>query len=50
MKQCKVFGLAKNWIGDDFEFKDHFICITSQIEKAKILDLMKLQQFNFPMK
>ena len=28
-------SLARNWIGDDFEFKDHFICITSQIEKAK---------------
>ena len=28
-------SLAKKWIGADYEFKDHFICITSQIEKAK---------------
>ena len=28
-------NLARNWIGADFEFKNHFICITSQLEKAK---------------
>ena len=26
---------AKKWMGNDFKFKDHFLCITSQIEKAK---------------
>ena len=29
-------SLAKNWIGADLKFEDHFICITSQIEKAKL--------------
>ena len=28
-------GFAREWIGGELEFKDHFICITSQIDKAK---------------
>lgn len=40
--------LAINWIGDDFEFKDHFICITSQIEKAANFGFDKTTAILFP--
>ena len=41
-------GLAKNWIGDNFEFKDHFICITSQIDKAKNFGFDETTAIIFP--
>ena len=41
-------GLAKKWIGDDFEFTDHFICITSQIEKAKDFGFDETSAIIFP--
>ena len=41
-------NLARNWIGDDFEFKDHFICITSQIEKAKEFGFDETSAIQFP--
>ncbi len=31
-------SFARGWIGGELEFKDHFICITSQINKAKEFD------------
>ena len=40
--------LAINWIGDNFEFKDHFICITSQIEKAANFGFDKTTAILFP--
>ena len=40
--------LAKKWIGDDFEFRDHFICITSQIEKAKDFGFDETTAIKFP--
>ena len=40
--------LAKKWIGNDFEFNDHFICITSQIEKAKKYGFDKTSAILFP--
>ena len=42
------FGLAKNWIGDDHKFKDHFICITSQVKKAKDFGFDKTNTIRFP--
>lgn len=39
--------LARKWIGD-LEFKDHFICITSQIEKAKTFGFNKTTSIQFP--
>lgn len=41
-------NLARNWIGDDLEFKDHFICITSQIEKAKNFGFDETTAILFP--
>ena len=41
-------SLARNWIGTDFEFKDHFICITSQIEKAKSFGFDETSTIQFP--
>ena len=40
--------LARNWIGADLEFKNHFICITSQIEKAKAFDFDETTAIQFP--
>ena len=40
--------LAKKWIGNNFEFNDHFICITSQIEKAKKYGFDKTSAILFP--
>ena len=42
------FSLARNWIGADFEFKDHFICITSQLEKAKTFGFDETSAIQFP--
>ena len=42
------FSLAREWIGTDFEFKDHFICVTSQIEKAKIYGFDETSAILFP--
>ena len=39
---------AKNWIEDDFEFKDHFICVTSQPEKAKYFGFDETTTILFP--
>ena len=44
----KSLSHAKKWIGDDFEFKDHFICITSQIEKAKNFGFDEATAILFP--
>jgi len=41
-------GLARAWIGDDLEFKDHFICVTSQIDKAKNFDFDETTAIQFP--
>ena len=41
-------NLARNWIGADFEFKNHFICITSQIEKAKAFGFDETTAIQFP--
>ena len=41
-------SLARNWIGADFEFKDHFICITSQLEKAKTFGFDETSAIQFP--
>ena len=41
-------SLATNWIGADLEFKDHFICITSQIEKAKAFGFDETTAIQFP--
>ena len=41
-------GLARNWIGADLEFKNHFICITSQIEKAKAFGFDETTAIQFP--
>jgi glucose-6-phosphate isomerase len=41
-------GLARAWVGDDLEFKDHFICVTSQIEKAKNFDFDETTAIQFP--
>ena len=40
--------LARAWVGDDLEFKDHFICVTSQIEKAKNFDFDETTAIQFP--
>jgi glucose-6-phosphate isomerase len=40
--------LARAWIGDNLEFKDHFICVTSQIEKAKKFDFDETTAIQFP--
>lgn len=42
------FSLARNWIADDYEFKNHFICITSQTEKAKKLGFDETCTIRFP--
>ena len=42
------FSLAREWIGTDFEFIDHFICVTSQIEKAKIYGFDEASTILFP--
>ena len=44
----KSLGLARAWVGDDLEFKDHFICVTSQIEKAKNFDFDETTAIQFP--
>ena len=44
----KSLNLAKNWMGADFEFKDHFICITSKIEKAKNFGFDETTAILFP--
>lgn len=44
----KSLNLAKNWMGSDFEFKDHFICITSKIEKAKNFGFDETTAILFP--
>jgi glucose-6-phosphate isomerase len=41
-------GLARAWVGDDLEFKDHFMCVTSQIEKAKNFDFDETSAIQFP--
>ena len=41
-------NLAINWIGDDLVFRDHFICITSQIEKAANFGFDKTTAILFP--
>ena len=41
-------NLARNWIVSDFEFKDHFICITSQIKKAKAFGFDEASIIQFP--
>ena len=41
-------NLARNWIGSDFEFKDHFICITAQLEKAKTFGFDEASAIQFP--
>ena len=41
-------SLARNWIGFDLEFKDHFICITSQLEKAKNFGFDEASAIQFP--
>ena len=41
-------SLAINWIGDDLKFKDHFICITSQLEKAKNFGFDETIAIQFP--
>jgi glucose-6-phosphate isomerase len=41
-------GLARAWVGDDLDFKDHFICVTSQIEKAKKFDFDETTAIQFP--
>ena len=40
--------LAKNWIGTDFKFKNHFICITSQLNKAKTFGFDETCAIQFP--
>ena len=40
--------LARAWVGDDLEFKDHCICVTSQIEKAKNFDFDETTAIQFP--
>ena len=42
------FGLARKWIGDHYEFKDHFICITAQIEEAKNYGFDETTSILFP--
>jgi glucose-6-phosphate isomerase len=44
----KSLNLAKNWMGSDFDFKDHFICITSKIEKAKNFGFDETTAILFP--
>lgn len=41
-------GLAREWVGDDLEFEDHFICVTSQVEKAKKFDFDETTAIQFP--
>ena len=41
-------GFARGWIGDKLEFKDHFICITSQIKKAKKFYFDETSAIEFP--
>ena len=41
-------SLARNWIGNGFEFKDHFMCITSQTEKAKDFSFDETNTIQFP--
>ena len=41
-------NLARNWIGSNFKFKDHFICITSQPEKAKTFGFGQTSIIQFP--
>ena len=41
-------NLARNWIGTDFKFKDHFVCITSQLEIAKTFGFDKNSAIQFP--
>ena len=41
-------GFAREWIGGELEFKDHFICITSQIDKAKEFDFDETTAIQFP--
>ena len=41
-------NLARNWIGADFKFQDHFICITSQLEKAKTFGFDETTAIQFP--
>ena len=41
-------SLARNWIGFDFEFKEHFICITSQLTKAKEFGFDEANTIQFP--
>ena len=41
-------NLARNWIGAGFAFNDHFICITSQLEKAKTFGFDEASVIQFP--
>ena len=41
-------SFARNWIGTDFKFKDHFICITSHLEKAKTFGFDETSTIQFP--
>lgn len=42
------FSLAKDWIGNDLKFENHFICITSQIHEAKNYGFNKKTTILFP--
>ena len=41
-------NLAKRWIGDDSKFKEHFICITSNVDKAGDLGFNRTNIIHFP--
>ena len=41
-------SLARNWIDKDLNFEDHFICVTSQKEKAKNFGFTEKTIIQFP--
>ena len=47
-ESMQSLNLARDWIGADLEFKDHFICITSQLEKAKTFGFDGVSAIQFP--
>ena len=47
-ESMQSLSLARDWIGTDLEFKDHFICITSQLEKAKTFGFDDTSAIQFP--
>ena len=42
------FAYAKDWIGERLDFQEHFICITSNIEKARYFGFDNKTSIQFP--